>query len=66
VSVSYLIVFFFLLTALRCFAHIVNLACKEMLKEAAEGTGYDQVSKLRAAINYVSPFFEFIYLRLIF
>lgn len=58
--------FFFLLTALRCFAHIVNLTCKEMLKEAAEGAHYDQVSKLRTVINYVSPFSIYIYLRLIF
>jgi hypothetical protein len=52
-----LTVFFFWLTALRCFAHIVNLSCKEMLREAAEA-GNEQVSSLKQVINYVSPFLK--------
>jgi hypothetical protein len=44
---------FFLLILLRCFAHIVNLSCKEMLTEAAR-SGLTQVETLQSIIVYVS------------
>ena len=44
---------FFLLILLRCFAHVVNLACKEMLIDAAN-SGFNQVKKLQSVIVYVS------------
>ena len=44
---------FFSLILLRCFAHVVNLVCKEMLAEAAN-SGFNQVQKLQSVIVYVS------------
>ena len=55
----------FWLTAPRHFAHIVNLACKEMLKEVVN-SGNDQIPHLKQVIAFVSPFFENMIYRLIF
>lgn len=61
---NYLTIFFWL-TALRCFAHIVNLTCQEMLRAAAK-SGADQVSRLNQVINYVSPFVKIWFVGLYF
>jgi hypothetical protein len=51
----------FLLTLLRCFAHIINLSCKEMLDAAAQD-GFTQIKRLREVIAYASFLFFFQYL----
>jgi hypothetical protein len=50
----------YLLTFFRCFAHIVNLACKAMVtRTTLRGGNYDPVQKLRDAISHVSLLLSF-------